>query len=340
MNAWTTRPKEKRVTELGKGGRIPRPMNSFMLYRSAYAERCKIWCTQNNHQVVSTVCGESWALEPPEVKQLYADYAQVERENHAKAHPDYRFSPTKAGTTGRKRKRTTPDDEDEEPSDLDDPDFEYRPSAVKEGKKRAKTPGPVSTFPARIAPQVNYLNGENGRERSTFQYNNPGKAPPLPLGAHELQGQYYQSMVVKNPRAQHNVEDVLVRRMDAPTMQYGPAPPVVALPGASHYELLDGQAIGNSNLQTTEAPLDPLLSQFNGDFNDSSTDFQNFDDFGQAGLSYESGPQSTAPLPEGYPATTEAYATDLDNWQFQPTDTDNSGDLADFEAWMKQNNNR
>lgn len=347
INAWTTRPKEKRAVERGKDNRVPRPMNSFMLYRSAYAERCKIWCTQNNHQVVSSVCGASWRLEPPEIRNLYSDYAKLERENHAIAHPDYKFSPTRPNTTGRKgkRSRSAPvDKEDDEPSDLDDPDFDYRPSAVKEGKQRAKTPGPVSSFPAHYVTQEQYSpEGENGRQRSTFHYTNPGKAPPLPLGAHQLQGQYYQSVVVPHARGQQNVEDVLVRRTDAPSVQYGPAPPVVALPGASHYELLEGELTENRARPVTEPPLDPLLSEYNANYNDPSTGFvhdQNFEDFGQAGLSYDGDPRSTAPPIEGQPATAAPDQPDDDNWEFQQVATGSGDALADFEEWMKQNNDR
>ena len=346
MHAWTTRPKEIRVTEKGKGGRVPRPMNSFMLYRSAYAERCKVWCAQNNHQVVSTVCGQSWALEPPEIKQQFADYAQVERDNHAKAHPDYKFSPTKSAATGRKRKRTAPDDEDEEePSDLDDPDFEYRPSAAKEGKKRAKSSGPVSTFPPQFAPQAAYIHeGENGRERSTYQYNNPGKPLPLPLGSHGLPGKYYETTIVHNSQDYPNVEDVLVRRTDGPSVQYGTNPPLVALPNANHYELLDKHPTGNSGIPIIDAPLDPLLSQYDAIYHDPSTGFvhdQNFEDFGESGYSYDGGPQTTAAPAEGYPATADSFPPNLDDWQYQQTDTHNGGDLEeDFEDWMKRTNNR
>lgn len=345
MKAHSTRSTEERLAEVDKKLRIPRPMNSFMLYRSAYTERCKIWCTQNNHQVVSTVCGASWALEPSHIKKLYADYAQVERENHAKAHPEYRFSPTKAATKGRKQKRTAPEDEEdeEEPSDLDDPDFELRPSAVKEGKKRAKTPRSDSAFPVGRAPFEEYSReGENGRHRSRFQYTNPGKVPPVPLGPHEHQGEYYQSMIVPNARGHHNVEDVLVRRTQAPSVQYAPAPPVVALPGANHYELLDGQSIESSSRPVMEAPLDPLLSQYNAHYNDSSADLvhdPNFEgDFDQAALYAVA--QSTAPLVEDYPATADPYSPDLDNLEFQQNIAKDDEEFAEFESWMKKTNNR
>src|SRR5256885_11832666 len=58
MAAWVNRPMETRLAEAEKkNGHVARPMNSFMLYRSAYADRVKQYCRENNHQVVSQVSG-------------------------------------------------------------------------------------------------------------------------------------------------------------------------------------------------------------------------------------------------------------------------------------------
>ena len=94
-----------------------------MLYRSAYAERTKQWCLQNNHQVVSSVSGESWPMEPDEVRNRFDKWARTERANHQAAHPGYKFSPSKAATNKRRKADFS---EEEEPSDLDDdPDGEF-----------------------------------------------------------------------------------------------------------------------------------------------------------------------------------------------------------------------
>lgn len=127
MEAWSTRPLEERVLERGKGGRVRRPMNSFMLYRAAYAERCQVWCARNDRQTTSTICGASWKLEPPEIKEYYINCATVEARNHLNAHPDYCYNPPH--NLERKRKRAALEDEDEaEPSNPHDP--EHPPSAV------------------------------------------------------------------------------------------------------------------------------------------------------------------------------------------------------------------
>ena len=126
MEAWVKRSVADRLAEAEKrNGYITRPMNSFMLYRSAYAERTKMWCLHNNHQVVSSVSGESWPLEPGEVREFYNELAKIERINHQNAHPNYKFSPSKPGNaSASSKKRSRADSGNEsEPSDLDDPDW-------------------------------------------------------------------------------------------------------------------------------------------------------------------------------------------------------------------------
>jgi hypothetical protein len=84
-------------------------MNSFMLYRSAFAERTKQWFMQNNHQHVSKVSGRSWALEPQEIRNQFDTWAKIERANHQLAFPNYKFSPSKTAT---KRQRGGADEDD------------------------------------------------------------------------------------------------------------------------------------------------------------------------------------------------------------------------------------
>ena len=97
MGKWVKRSLEERREENSiRVGYVTRPMNSFMLYRSAYSERCKQWCKAYCHQAVSTVAGQSWPLEPKAIRDEFAEYAKIEKENHALANPDYHFRPQKA----------------------------------------------------------------------------------------------------------------------------------------------------------------------------------------------------------------------------------------------------
>jgi hypothetical protein len=104
MEAWVNRSADVRHREAQKKGKIARPMNSFMMYRSAYANRVKEWCAQNNHQFVSQISGVSWPREPPEIREKYELLALVERDNHQKAHPEYKFAPNKTQTPPRKKR--------------------------------------------------------------------------------------------------------------------------------------------------------------------------------------------------------------------------------------------
>lgn len=100
MEQWVNRSAEERKLETEKRkGYVTRPMNSFFLYRAAFAERTKAWCLRNNCNVVSAVSGLSWPLEPPEIRALYIGYAITERKNHRQANPEYKFSPGKQPPT-------------------------------------------------------------------------------------------------------------------------------------------------------------------------------------------------------------------------------------------------
>lgn len=85
---------------------MPRPLNSFILYRSAYAERINEYvsitaqkgdCGGVNHQNVSRLAGESWRVEREEVRRLFEAYARVEKGEHAKAWPGYKYKPVQRG---------------------------------------------------------------------------------------------------------------------------------------------------------------------------------------------------------------------------------------------------
>lgn len=150
MQAWVNRPRSERMKETERrNGYVTRPMNSFMLYRSAYSERTKVWCVGNNHQVVSSVSGESWPLEAPEVRDFYNELAKIERMNHQQAHPDYKFSPTKPGAAGKNFKRKEIDsDEESDPSDINDADDDWG-STHRTRAKQVKRPGRDAGYPAR-----------------------------------------------------------------------------------------------------------------------------------------------------------------------------------------------
>ena len=340
MEEWVNRPVEVRLKEVEKRkGYVTRPMNSFMLYRSAYAERTKLWCLQNNHQIVSSISGESWPLEPPMIREQYNEYARVERDNHQKAHPGYKFSPSKAQGLNRKRKGVSEAVDEEEPSDLDDPDFNWRHSAEKKSKARqVKRVGRDAGYPANSATQdllgMMPLEPNTNLNRSSYQATNPGKPLPTAMASQELYGQYLQTTIHPNING-HNIEDVRFRKTDIPSMSYGPAQPVIGLPGAHHYELLDEHSNHDGPPTFRETQVDPQLLAYDDDClgpPNGLGSIQQYNDYDQESL-FGNGSQQL----EYQEAPT--YNTVTDPWQIG--DEVGHVDAADdFDRWMEENNNR
>ena len=259
--AWVNRSLEERREEAKIAKFVKRPSNSFILYRSAYADRARSFQKSANHQVVSSVAGESWSLESEEVKKEFDQWAKIERENHAKAFPEYKFQPQTNKAPNKKRKDRDGDSEDE--SDLDS-DYTYEPRGGNRGVRQRKTRSPYrddSHTPSTLDEYDPY--GQHGPSmyHSTYRYNNPGKPLPAPLNASLGVGQYYQSTSHPNERfnAYGNggyVEDLTVRATDGPSSYHQPAPPVIGIPGAYHHEL---QAGDDSQLFYQ---LDPMLASY------------------------------------------------------------------------------
>ena len=224
MEAWVNRPAEVRQQEVVKrNGYVTRPMNSFMLYRSAYAERTKQWCLQNNHQVVSSVSGESWPMEPEEVRNQFNEWAKIERDNHAKAHPDYKFSPSKA--TNKRRKGEFTDDEDDA-SELDgDPDGEYRAGVRNVRQRRQIDPdaGAQAYLESNVGFSSHPYYGGQGYDPSSYIY--AGRPVPSNVGyegadiAYNPQtGTYVQTAMLQHPQYGYPVQGV---RVPAPSSVNG-----------------------------------------------------------------------------------------------------------------------
>ncbi|KAK7543605.1 hypothetical protein IWX49DRAFT_387279 [Phyllosticta citricarpa] len=279
MEEWVNRSEEVRREEVAKRhGYITRPMNSFMLYRSAYADRTKIWCLQNNHQVVSSVSGESWPMEPPEIREHYNELARIERLNHQKAHPEYKFCPSKSASTARKRKGFHSDDEaGSQASDVDDPDAEWAPSRRVRVDRTRRQPA---------FDDHNFGPNDHGINKSSWEATNEGRPLPMALGSNDLgHNQYYQTSV--QPHGASGVEDVRLHRMEhasnnfratgyprhfaahqQPQMQqhqqllqpqHMVSQSVLGLPGGGqHHDLLQMSfGSGSGNVAGTPGPHDP-----------------------------------------------------------------------------------
>jgi hypothetical protein len=79
-------------------GRIPRPRNSWILYRSDKLEMLRKEAEAKNKfrpiaAEASRIISEAWKNESPHVKKYYNDLADKEKARHAEERPEYRFQP-------------------------------------------------------------------------------------------------------------------------------------------------------------------------------------------------------------------------------------------------------
>ena len=95
--AFSMRSTDIRHSEASRAGKVKRPLNAFMLYRKAYQNVAKTQCKRDNHQQVSSVCGESWKTrEPSSIIDHFNHLASVEKQLHERAFPEYRYDPVPA----------------------------------------------------------------------------------------------------------------------------------------------------------------------------------------------------------------------------------------------------
>ena len=261
MGAHVHRSVERRRAEVeGNKGHVPRPMNSFMLYRSAYAERAKQFCKENNHQVVSQVTGASWPLEPKEVRELYENFAVIERDNHAAAHPEYKFAPNKS-----KRVR-----QDEDPSDSD-PDWVGSPAVGKRNRNvryvenRSATSSPFD--PHQV--QVQYQQPMPSLQLSGYDIPNPYGITPVMVRHEAIGGQYYQP----GPPMGYYADPMPEVRYDAPEdpyTAYQNGLGLVGMPQTTHHELLTSEPPPpqqhHTHMHVAGDMIDPRLGQVNSGY--------------------------------------------------------------------------
>ncbi|KAK2073637.1 hypothetical protein P8C59_007905 [Phyllachora maydis] len=142
--AYVGRPTETRLVELQQGknpGKIKRPMNAFMLYRKVFQDDARKLTSETNHQILSKVCGISWRNEDESLSAQFRAWAEMERQNHALAHPDYKFTPSKSSKAKPRRGGGAYDDEAEaEGSDIGDLDWNNDGTYRGRGGPRVSTP--------------------------------------------------------------------------------------------------------------------------------------------------------------------------------------------------------
>ena len=263
--AWVNRSVEERREEAKKDNFVKRPSNSFILYRSAYADRARAWEKSPNHQKISSLAGESWALEPPEIRKQFDAWAKIERDNHAKAFPEYKFQPQTGKAANRKRKGRAGDSEDELSDN--DSDFEYVPNGVGRSlSRKSKRPYRETSYTPSGTSLDEYdpngFDSSNMFHPSSYQRNNPGQPLPATLDQQTLHNQYYQTTSQPNQMMAHlgRVEDVFVHPVDNPSGYDQPASSVIGIPGAYHHELQGEE--GGQQMLSSSSQLDPMLASY------------------------------------------------------------------------------
>lgn len=268
--AWVKRSFLERQTEKRPDGSIKRPSNSFMLYRSAYTERCRELEKSKNHQDISSIAGASWAIETPAIKNQFEEWAKMERENHQKAFPDYKFQPQTQAAKERKRKRKS-DDSSEEASDPEDPTYDDGRGG-RSGTRRS-TRGRNGRFTYREYSDSRTLTSQD--EASTPEpymlsqnapyLGNVNLGKPLPQALDRL-GQADNGYITSNPHSEYGIYGYLGAGKGTSyypednMAHYGSSSPPMGLPGASHNDLMGELPMDGGHIMLGDTSLvDPEL---------------------------------------------------------------------------------
>ncbi|CAG8950732.1 hypothetical protein HYFRA_00002943 [Hymenoscyphus fraxineus] len=286
IEAYVNRSAEVRRKEVDEGkqpGRVKRPMNSFMLYRKCYQHRAKEIALNHNHQVVSSMCGEHWPIEPDHVKEKFNEWARVERINHHNAHPGYKFSPSKPGAAkGAKRKSPGVDEE------LDLPEYDWQDRQVKKVRSSplAQSQNRPVAYPPRGSAyrysqsrdgsmEPNYAERPMHQNPSHFNMSNPHMQAPPQYNQMLQGGEYYEQTIRPNPNYDFgnycSAEDVLLKKTAAPGVHS-----FLGLPGGSseldimngmmpQHQQFDGMPVGVG----PDQKIDPSLISSQGALHDN-----------------------------------------------------------------------
>lgn len=318
MESWVHRPIKIRMQEVARrNGRVARPMNSFMLYRSAYAERAKQLITETNHQKVSEAAGESWKIESREIREKYELLASIEKNNHLKAHPGYKFSPSK--------KDKNPDEVRSEPDPERGPSPTSSPSFAQSGRgmscgvesggwdSRDYTPFDQDHG----LPSGNYLS-------SSWQTGHPGRP--------------FSNM---DEAAHHYIpSSVSAGVVNLQELQYSSSTALAGLPGGTHHDLLQPPTSIPTPGSFTDGQLDPQLLK-----RDTGSPAQVYHHNGAYHPMWQEGPaylSATASMPSnpvpysvaGYQPSMQTLLDNRESWESsQETHVDGSNG-GDFDHWI------
>ncbi|KAL1919249.1 uncharacterized protein VTP21DRAFT_1941 [Calcarisporiella thermophila] len=84
-----------RLTNIRNGKKIPRPRNSFIIYRQERQREINNVYAGISNNDISKIVGELWSLESDEVKEAYRALAEEEKRLHKERYPEYKYKPRK-----------------------------------------------------------------------------------------------------------------------------------------------------------------------------------------------------------------------------------------------------
>lgn len=343
MKSWVHRSVEERLKEAADKKKVSRPMNSFMLYRSAYTDRAKRLFGENNHQIVSKATGKSWNMEPKHIREEFEELARIERDNHAATHPDYKFKPQKADLFRARGELTPPSStvsgpigDAGSPIDWDDSDYPPAPLTLHHHRSHSF--------------DVDYANST--RESTPFDSHDSFMSQNSYLSSSSWNTSYPSEILpTVQPSALHGsiIEDVHFRR-DSPLPQdvhYGTSNGLASLPGAIHHELLQPQPTHPLPGRVLESGhMDPqLLAYEHGPnglpvtsgamYQDPSSTYPVWDEPGSNCYLTASAPSgASSPAPYGPSQVSSAYLPSVHrNPSWDPSKHDPSS--AELEPWLE-----
>ncbi|CAO3693632.1 unnamed protein product [Rhizopus stolonifer] len=98
---------------------IPRPVNSFLAYRTEMQAIIRNYCPLANHREISKIVAKWWHDSTNEEKQVFKDKAEMAKSIHAQMYPDYKFNPKKKKINhSKKSSNEKPQETKTEPVDM------------------------------------------------------------------------------------------------------------------------------------------------------------------------------------------------------------------------------
>ncbi|GBC03233.1 hypothetical protein RclHR1_05020010 [Rhizophagus clarus] len=76
-------------------GTIPRPKNSFIIFRNDYSARIKTQSSNMTVAKISRIVSQAWKNQPASVLQFFEILSMVSYQRHRNMYPNYKYAPQK-----------------------------------------------------------------------------------------------------------------------------------------------------------------------------------------------------------------------------------------------------